>query len=341
MRRVVVPHITALLLLLAGCGSGCGSGRDGSAPVMDERTPLPQERAERVFPAGELTVIDTVRVDDPTFWPVELEVLESGDLLVADRGSHQAIRLSADGEILTRFGSGVGEGPGEHQGVDKIGQLPDGTVWTWDVRNRRVILFDDDGSVVGTGSPVGAVQTATALTPEEFVGVSPLNPDPFVAFDSGGRVTTRWGWFVDEPAPNALPFVGQPHRLADGSGFVYVPQFAGRLYSYDADGGLIWHRSVIDRYDLPISTMDGMEFGEDGPPAQQFPVNVSDGDIHILVIHSDYEGFYVDTYDTRTGDYLHSLRIPLDRGCGPLFLRTEVLYMSCEMNIVRFQIPER
>lgn len=335
--RPAAGHIVLVLLF----ATACQTGDEVPEPSAAERTPVPQEATERVFPTGELTVIDTVRVDDDTFWPVKLVVLNSGELLVADKASTQVVRLSADGEILARYGSGVGAGPGEHKGIDGLGQLSDGTVWTWDILNLRVNLFNDDGSFRATWNPETGVRAVAVLTTDKMIGVDMKHPTPFVAFDAEGSITDRWGWFVDEPTFNSLPFIGESLRLEDGSGIVYVPQFAARLYSYNADGSLRWHRSVIDPVDLPKVSYDGMDFGEDGPQLLQHTLNVSDEHFHIQAITGNYQNFYLDTYDAASGDYLHSLSYVPGMGCAPLFVGSDVFFMSCSAQIVRFRIPER
>lgn len=336
MRRFAI-HISAVLLLLPGCSSGQG----GSGQAVSEQAPVPQQAEERAFPTGSLTVIDTVFVDDPLFSPATLEALESGEMIVSDRGSHQAIRLSQAGEILARYGNGIGSGPGEHLSIENSGQTPDGTVWTWDGRNRRINLFESGGSFIASASPGRDVQVAAALTSEKFIGVSALNPGPFVAFDRNRGEPRRWGRFTDEPGADALPFIGYPQRMQDGSGFVHPTMFAGRLYAYDFDGSLLWHRSVIDRFEIPGTSMDGMEFDENDPQPQHFTLNVFEDDVHLRVMKAHFKRMYVDTYDARTGDYRFSLSIPWELECGPLFAGADVLYMNCNLNIVRFRIPER
>jgi len=236
VKRDCVPHIALSLLLLL---SACNSGQDTAEPVMGERTPVPQEATERVFPAGDVEFVDTLKVDDPLFYPDKVVVLSSGELLVAVRGSHQAVRLDADGEVLARYGAGSGEGPGEHRYLGNVGVFPDGTVWTLDTMNLRINLFERDGSFIRSSVPTTVVQAATALTSDEFVGVVVMMPDRFVAFDLDGSVIRRWGWFVDEPLPNAMPFVGAPLQFDRGSGFVYVPLFGSRLMAYSPEGNLL------------------------------------------------------------------------------------------------------
>lgn len=342
--RCGVLHITPVLLLLL---SGCGSGDERGEPVMDERTPLAQEVTERVFADGTFEIVDTLHVDEPTFTPGELIVLEDGNVLVYDRGSYQLLRIDPDDDrIVARYGEGVGSGPGEHLDVTSIGEFNSGQIWSFDRRGNSVNVFDADGRLDRRIKLENMANEVVSGSADRIVGVNSTIENPFRVYDADGRSSGGFGWLLDDPGLESLAFSGRTMAFNDG-GFVYVMQFADLLKAYDADGELLWFRRLIDGRDpLDVVPTDDGSYTLDYPEHEainRLPLNAANDVIHIIVTGHEEEAFYVDTYDAGDGSYVGTRRFPIDeRMCGPKYiLDATTVWLICDSAtmLARARIP--
>ncbi len=75
--------------------------------------------------------------------------LSSGDIVLADGGSGELRRYDRNETFVWRA-AGAGEGPGEHQFLSFLGLLAGDSLVTYDIRLRRVQIFDAEGELVRT-----------------------------------------------------------------------------------------------------------------------------------------------------------------------------------------------
>jgi len=337
MMRRTAGYLAGLLLML----SACSSGPDAPEQVMDERNPLPQQATERTFTHDSIEIIDTLRVDNPTFYPA-LVARAGDDILALDGSSLRIHRLDESGEILATYGAGRGEGPGERVRVMNMGVFEDGSVWAFDMDRAIVNIFAPDGSLSRTITPEARITSAVMLSPDVLIDVNPQVAEPFRRIGPDGQIEESWGWFGDEPGVETVAYGGFNRPLADDSGIVFGPLWAGRFIAYDASGELLYHRYLIDRFEPPdISVSDDgrIDMTIDGEPVDQpfFLINAEDDLIHTALSEGSgvEDGLFLDSYSADSGDYVRSVYIPSDFPCMPASVRGEDVLLACGSELVR------
>ena len=93
--------------------------------------------------------------------------LGSGSILVADRGSQQLRFFDAAGKFTQRAG-GPGEGPGEFRDVAWADVAPDGSIFVYDERLRRLSAFTVSGELTRTWR-IGEATEGVNLLPIGFL----------------------------------------------------------------------------------------------------------------------------------------------------------------------------
>jgi len=114
--------------------------------------------------------------------PRKIAVAPDGTLYVADTGLHQILHISADGQLIHRWGSFANLAEGSAPGGTfyepwGIAVAPDGSVFVADTWNHRIQKFTADGQFVTMWGFFGQ-----GVAPEAFWGPRDL------AFDSKGRL---------------------------------------------------------------------------------------------------------------------------------------------------------
>ena len=98
-------------------------------------------------------------------FPTKIDTNATGHVFVADSGNHRIAVMDAAGEGLYAFGS-QGAGPGQFARPTGLAVGPDNRVVVSDSFNRRVQVFEADGTYAGT---VGAPRTYDYPNPGELV----------------------------------------------------------------------------------------------------------------------------------------------------------------------------
>ena len=148
--------------------------------------------------------------------PTDIAFAPNGDLYVSDGyGNARIVRFTRDGEYIGEWGS-RGTGPGEFGLPHGIAVAGDGRVYAVDRDNRRVQVFDADGTFLDEWTDLAGVQAL------------------FVAGDriwAGGAVRELDGTVVAE-----LPDGGGGHGMTVGrDGAVYVARIGqGRVQKFVA-----------------------------------------------------------------------------------------------------------
>ena len=129
----------SLFLAVPGVMVGCDGGRASDASVDD----LP------VFTAREELRIGSTHDPDLGFTRVgPIAVDADGTTYVAEAGENEIRVFAPNGDRLRTIGR-EGAGPGEFRSIGPLGLVAD-TLWVGDSRNRRVTLFDRQGTVLAT-----------------------------------------------------------------------------------------------------------------------------------------------------------------------------------------------
>ncbi|MBO6574251.1 MAG: hypothetical protein JJ896_02450 [Rhodothermales bacterium] len=140
MPRRLTTWILACGLLLFGA-TACSSGDSGA-----DEDGQPTVQVERVWALGSAESAD--------FGVIEaIEVDEDGTVYIADRGFHQVIKVSPDGQILKRVGQ-RGAGPGEFAVGPRFLRVSNASVFVLEgeVGSDRMHEFDKDLNWIATHS---------------------------------------------------------------------------------------------------------------------------------------------------------------------------------------------
>jgi DNA-binding beta-propeller fold protein YncE len=149
-------------------------------------------------------IADFILDDAETNLPRNLAVAPDGSLYLADTGNHRIVRITAEGEVLTTWGSFA-------DGATMEGGAPGGTFYEpWS------IAIGTDGSVFVTDTWNHRIQKFTA----------------------DGRFITQWGTFGQ--AETATAFWGPRDITIDDKGWLYVTDTGNkRVVVFDEDGNFI------------------------------------------------------------------------------------------------------
>jgi len=183
----------------------------------------------------QLSVVEELRigsVDDPGFGFSQLAMVDvdsDGNVYALEALDKEIRVYDPRGQLLRRIGA-PGEGPGEFQNAPQFGVHGD-TVWAFDIRARRLTLFDRRGEVLSTARVVGlkiplpgryGYVFPRQMRPDgTFTGwlmmvgssrddpPSPVGPDdrvpiPHVRFNAQGEVIDTLGW-MPGPPPRIQP----------------------------------------------------------------------------------------------------------------------------------------
>jgi len=192
--------------------------------------------------------------------PWGVAVGPDGSVYVADTWAHRIQKFTPDGVFVTEWGiygeAAVGQGPALFYGPRDVAVGPDGRVYVTDTGNKRVQVFEPDGTFVadwgGGGSGPGQL--------DEPVGL---------AFGPDGRiyVADSWNYRVQVLEPDGTfvrewPIVGwnnpnveeKPYIAVDAEGRVYVTDPGHyRVLVFDAEGNYL--------YSFGRFGFDGASFG--------------------------------------------------------------------------------
>ena len=159
--------------------------------------------------------------DDATHFnqPQDVAFLPDGRILVADGlGNHRVMILDSDGGYVSEFG-GLGEEPGQFNGIHALAIGPGGLIFALDRSNGRINVFRttaDPAEVEFVDTWTGFNLPLDLIVNDEHVWMTDLGPLRFIKLDFEGNQVYTWN------VPSELP-----------DGFLEVHSF-----SVDADGNL-------------------------------------------------------------------------------------------------------
>ncbi len=213
--------------------------KDVAAQIWEYGAQASPEQEVQADPyEGKQQTLEAARILGGSRPPVEafrsprgLAIAPDGTLYVTDTEAHQVIHLSAEGEILQRWGSFAdilaGEAPaGTFNQPWGVAVGPDGNVYVADTWNHRIQKFTADGQFITMWGVFGQAEKPeafwgprdVAVDAQGRVFVSDTGNKRIVVFDAMGNFITQFGSYgadtgqFDEPVGLAL----------DGVGHVYV-----------------------------------------------------------------------------------------------------------------------
>jgi len=268
--RTLCYHVLvfAAALLLSACAQSDQRTRDPFEP-----TTLPQFELRELFEVG--------RNSEPLLNEVTAAAfLDSPEIAVASNEG-EILVFGIEGEFLRRLGRS-GEGPGEFRFIQDIVGLDDNRVLAWDPALDRVTVFERDGRLDFTCTPLRALSRQAGVS---FVGAfpdgrfvleeRPLPPTeenntarmvsdtiPYLMFDRSGALVRTIGEFVRPPRYYDAR-TGYQQYLFDSS--VRSAIVAGELYvgennlivlqRFDSTGTLLT-TLALEREPRPVTELD-------------------------------------------------------------------------------------
>jgi len=169
--------------------------------------------------------------------PWDVAVAPDGTIYVADTWNHRIQKLDAEGTLITawglfgQFGPGDASGQGAFYGPRGVAIDPDGLVYVTDTGNKRIQVFNPDGTFVfqwgGGGALAGYLDEPVGIALALGDSILPAARGIYVAdtwnrrvqvFDEEGAFLREWaisGW--DTGLPDEKPYLA-----VDAGGYVYV-----------------------------------------------------------------------------------------------------------------------
>ncbi|WP_178139372.1 6-bladed beta-propeller [Rhodothermus profundi] len=257
---------------------------------------------------------------------------------VFDRGVNQVIQFDLNtGQIVQRYGKGLGKGPGEFNVVTDFEVDNDGYVYVCDSENSRITIFSPNGSLLSTLS-LSSPPLGIALLKDKYIAVQLIDPKNDALFEIYQleknrdkyklKLIKRFGKFFEKQAALGLLLNG----LITGSDtfFVYAPRRIGWLTAFRLDGTLLYHRTTIDPIPVPKLIRQGAVTRVDrNAPRATFEVVIDGNKVYLYAGKVKMESnsiYMIDLYDAYTGDYLFS--IPLPERFGLLAIRDSLIYAT-------------
>ncbi len=297
------PLIGLLLLFMAACGAPPESREDYSLAV-----PLLMQTAEeRTFKDVEFERIAPLLPPDSLHWPGGVHLLEEGVFVVEYSDMH-VWRYDFDGSLLTTYGNGKGDGPGEMRNPLRISIVGD-TLLILDAYALGVHRFLLDGTYVATDAiPRQGLAMASTQATSLILTATPnviFRRYPLVEGDSTKAV------FKEQSMMDAVISLG--FLASDEKRFAYANRMLPFFAVLSARGDIEYARATIDDASFRFPDVPAPEDGVmRPPPALNREISIVHDRLylHNVPLRTD-SSRVVDVYDLESeGAYLHSFRIP-------------------------------
>ena len=267
---------------------------------------------------------------EPFFGPLRPKVDARGHVYVADLGDVKIKELSPDGQPVTVYGEGKGQGPGELNFLNDFEVTSVGELWVSDKKNARVSVFEPSGRLsrtVRSGDLRFPYRLTLGPKMEAFVSLETIvSEDLFGVYDEQGRLLRRFGHLIEDQKWHSLALDGWLESDGEG-GFVYAGLYTGILARYGLDGRQRFLVRTIDSRPLPKIFRAGRSMWVD-PEAPLSTATLSVTGTQVHSFSSEGEGVFrrrlIDTYRKEDGSYLYSRPVP--EPCTWLIQRGEHIY---------------
>jgi DNA-binding beta-propeller fold protein YncE len=169
-------------------------------------------------------------------YPGGAEVAPNGDIVVADLGNNQVVRMTTGGSEVWRVGA-FGTGTGQFQHPRDIGIDSSGDVWVADAENKRVVELGPAGAWLGsftgpTGDKMGVVLGVTVSGDRVYVTDSGKNKVRILDLNGTqtGQIVSSGSCAISQPRDAA----------ADAAGNVFVANYGpNTILKFSAAGSCL------------------------------------------------------------------------------------------------------
>ena len=281
--------------------------------------PVAQQKEERVW--IEYKYQSTIEIDE-VYIPINV-ISRNEYFYVGDWSDNKIKKIDAEGNIVSIYGQGKGEGPGEFLRINSIDMDSSGRLWIADELTGRITIFDDieDFEVVNLNimpNKLVVLDDKSFVISDRFdtrLKISSLNSSENMFSEAIlSRDRELWSRVFDST-----------FMKADSSNLVRAFYYTSDIVKYNEEGEILFVRRPIEAFDIedlkiipPRQYEDNQEqyFYEVSPSSnlpQMHGLHIDESYIYILTSEVQGELFIreiIDVYDLQTGDYLHSFRTP-------------------------------
>ena len=235
-------------------------------------------------------------------------------LYVSDFGDMRIKRFNLEGKYIDSFGEGKGRGPGEFQLIMGL-TVNNNILYVQDPRKFTVQLFDISSTEYQDSfevkyRPHRLVSVADKLVAEAF-----NEKEIFKIHDKDGHVSAAFGKIIENQLQNSFSITGELTPLPKENLFVYAPAKASYLMYYNLKGERVKTVITPDRIEFAESikseTNDTRTLRSPQTSKRVDDITIHEGKIYVLSnSRSADKRSIVDVYNTESGNYVHSFRLP-------------------------------
>lgn len=239
-----------------------------------------------------------------------------GDLFyISDFGDMKIKRFDTKGRFVDSFGKGEGRGPGEFTLI--LGYtLIDDVLYVQDARKFEVLRFDNSSGEYINSFKIEYQPHRLISVGDNLVAQALFEEHLFQVHNKKGELLSNFGSLIEDQVKNSLSVQGEMVPLPNGDSFVFVPAKASYILYFNLKGDQV--RTVItpDRIRFPETEYresgDVQTFRAASPDKEVDDIKVHDVRLYVLLNENDSEAnSIVDIYNLETGEYIHSIRLPV------------------------------
>jgi hypothetical protein len=338
-RAILHLFLACAIISCSGCTENQSSPETGGVAFneYDGLPATPQSSLDRRIVDIEGAPVDSITLQSFEGNPVTIavmRVIESDDaLFILDPNAERVLKYNlTGGSIVAVYGSGVGNGPSEHQAISNFA-ISEDSVFIADGQGRKVSVYSKAGEL-NRSIPLTFSPHSIAIVENKIIVSTTLRGTYlFREIDSNGTIH-KFGSFTSEVIQTSG--MSGLVRSSPHGDFVFLSALGGPLIKYaDRDSLLYFRLSMVGTNFPPtisntgsqatVATLDAASIS-----GRSDLLNVTDSEIIAMFLSTENAMQYVDFYNLGTGDYTHTVVSPLlSRGCGARQATASYLYVYC------------
>jgi hypothetical protein len=267
--------------------------------------------------------------------PAKMRAENSDNIFVLDWSDLRVKEFSPDGKLIKAFGEELGK-PGAFVNPTDFGLDSRGNMWVCDLKQRRIGVFNTDGSQRTIKSQNTTYRIA-AIGDVMFTMVTPSHSRLFETYDLLGQQLKSFGELIADQTDKGIILDGDIVADTENHGIIYGGRYLGIIGAYDLEGNQRFLVQTIDQVPQP-TVLDVEAEGKKRKikPDTTRPVlslSALNNELYVLSgVHADStavdRGKVLDVYDKKDGHYLYSWELPADGqeavvGSNYIFIRRD------------------
>lgn len=277
---------------------------------------------------------------EPFFGPLALTAAR-GYVYVTDYGGMRILKVSSSGELLSTFGRGKGQGPGEFQAITGVAIGKDDDVWVADVNNARLVRFSATGHLKDSVKVDPPPYRLISLDSKRFIVMNSHGASSmFSGYDDRGTVLFESAGLIGDYARNALALDGYISAV-DEDTFAYASRYSGVMALFESDGDVRKVFQGVAVGELPQLARDsegGTWLDDEAAPMIS---SLSSAGQRIYALSQEkrsHRGFDVADVYSSDGRYRYSLRLP--EPCEKFAVHADRMYLASGASVRGWRLSE-